>query len=134
MLSSGFATGAAKTRKYTRIIPEIRVTYSPIVSCSLLLTRYPMAFMRVASAHAVPSASIDGMILGTGHPPDRCTSFAKKMLGKAGSLSKRFAVTSARGMALFFSAVTSVSACSRIAFAKEESKARYRGCEKPCCG
>ena len=123
MLSSGFTTGTVTTRKYTRIMADTRVTYSSIVSCSSLLMRYPMAFVRSSSFHGVPSASDCGITLGTGHPPDRCTSFANKMSGNAGNFSKRLAVTSARGAALFFFTVTSISACSRMAFAKDESEA-----------
>ena len=58
-----------------------------------------------------------------GQPPVRWTSLEKKTSAKPSMVFKRLNVTWASGLALFFSAVTSVSACNRIALEREESRA-----------
>ena len=62
--------------------------------------------------------------MGMTQPPHRCMSLAKKMEGKWSKVSRRLNVTWARGIALRFSAVTSVSAWSRMALASEEQRAK----------
>ena len=123
ILCSGFSTGRIfNIWKYTRMIPETRFEYSSVVSKSSprTLFRYPTALEYSArSVHGRLSKSWFPMNSGIGHPPQRCTSLAKKIEGKCSRVSKKVKVTWASGIALRFSAVTSVSAWRRMHLASE---------------
>lgn len=112
--------------KYTRITEEMRFEYSSVDSnpSPLMLFLMPDAFTRSSAVfHGSSSMSRAGTTMGMGHPPQRCTSLAKKMVGKCSSVSSRANATCARGPALRFSAVTSVSACRMMVLETDESSA-----------